>query len=1381
LTAYDASGTAGQVVRLRAMIEINNFFGVRDSIGGLPVEIWVGGSKVATVTSTSLGDNVIYDYSIPAGTTSSSLSWYAKFNGNSSYAASQSATKTITITLLDPYGVGTLEPGGVGLFNTITPANRNNLTDLANLKNNGLSTGARLVNSTDRKLIIAIHGWNPSGAPDNRLTSITTALSNRLAASSIGSDWRIIAYDWSRDASTGDQYGGPSPSGLSVQATATKVAAEKQPAILGEENATRSAERAYQHGLLIGSKLLSQIGASNLEAVHLIGHSAGSWAVYGAVRYLAANGPSTFRLQATFLDPFIPADVISGGNPEFRRSLQEAVPDYCRVGNWNAHLAEQYWAADITTATDTPYVFTRQPSTVFRTDGFAYGDANWDGHGGPIVFYVDTINSPNHAQAGGHGWKHSLAYNEPTTVTIAKASGQTDPATGSQVSFTVTFSRNVTGFGNSSSDVTLSGTAGATTASVTGNGKTYNVAVGGMSQNGTVTITIPAGAAQDDAGGGNAAASTSATVTYAGQAVAIVPSTVSLGVSEGSTASMTVKLSAAPAGSVTVSVARISGDSDLSVDFGSSHTFTSSDWDTGKIVRFRAAEDADTANGSAMFRFSASSLPNVDVTVTEQDNDGLPSAGTFQFTASNYPVNENDGTVVLTVTRTGGSSGAVSVSYATANGTATAGSDYSAASSTLSWANGDTANKTITVPILNDSTPESSETFTVALSNPTGGATLGGIASVTVTIIDTSSPAGGLVANYSFENSGVDASANRNDATATGGTYGAGAIGSAFVAGSGAYLTAPDSPSLRITGHAISIAAWVNPTQFSGSGNRRTILRKMSQSGGSGGYLFSLDNNGYPQFGFQSGVTYYEQTATTWALPLNQWTHLAVTYDGAMVRFYTNGMPAPAIAQTGDLTADSQSLAIGRLSSADASEEFVGKLDEVQLYSSLLSFSEVQSLFALGRGTIQFPSASYAVTEGAGQISLTVTRLGGSTGAVGVDFSTANGSAIAGQDYTATNGTLNWGDGDMAAKTITVSILNDSVAESSENFAVRLFSPTGGANPGSNTNAIVTILDDDNAPPAGTFQISFVTVNGAQSNPVFDLDGTTRLGSSYYGQLYVGTTAQSLSAIGGPVAFLDGAGAGFIVAGTVTGSGIAGLYGGATGVYQLRVWNSSAGSTFEAAAASGSGRFGLSQIISTTFGGTDPLGGPPRIPPDANLHSSFSVALGTPPPSITSQPVGGTTSPGTNFTLSVSASGWGALTYQWWRNGSPLADGPRVSGALTRNLTILNARRSDSGKYSVIVANAGGSVTSSNATVRILAQSALERPWRNAAGNLVIGIRDSESGLLTTADMPTLELQFSTNFTNWVTVTNAMVLTNGQFQVEVSPTAARGFYRVIER
>jgi len=77
----------------------------------------------------------------------------------------------------------------------------------------------------------------------------------------------------------------------------------------------------------------------------------------------------------------------------------------------------------------------------------------------------------------------------------------------------------------------------------------------------------------------------------------------------------------------------------------------------------------------------------------------------------------------------------VTVNYATSNGTATAGSDYTAKSGTLTFAAGVTS-KTFAIPIVKDTLDESDETVNLTLSNPTGGATLGTPDTAVLTIID---------------------------------------------------------------------------------------------------------------------------------------------------------------------------------------------------------------------------------------------------------------------------------------------------------------------------------------------------------------------------------------------------------------------------------------------------------------------------------------------------------------------------------------------------------------------------------------------------------------------------------------------------------------------
>jgi hypothetical protein len=102
-------------------------------------------------------------------------------------------------------------------------------------------------------------------------------------------------------------------------------------------------------------------------------------------------------------------------------------------------------------------------------------------------------------------------------VTINQASGQADPTNTSPINFTVVFSEPVSDF--TSSDVTLSGTAGSTTADGDWRGTTYNVAVSGMTTDGTVIASIAAGSAHDTRANANTTStSTDNTVAYDGTA-----------------------------------------------------------------------------------------------------------------------------------------------------------------------------------------------------------------------------------------------------------------------------------------------------------------------------------------------------------------------------------------------------------------------------------------------------------------------------------------------------------------------------------------------------------------------------------------------------------------------------------------------------------------------------------------------------------------------------------------------------------------------------------------------------------------------------------------------------------------------------------------------
>ena len=119
------------------------------------------------------------------------------------------------------------------------------------------------------------------------------------------------------------------------------------------------------------------------------------------------------------------------------------------------------------------------------------------------------------------------------------------------------------------------------------------------------------------------------------------------------------------------------------------------------------------------------------------------ASGPLALSSNAYSVGEADGLATITVTRSGGSvGGPVTVDYEASDGTATAGSDYAAASGTLTFGPGEVG-KTFTVPVTSDSAYEGNETIQVTLSNAGGGASVGSPAGATVTITDDdAAPAG---------------------------------------------------------------------------------------------------------------------------------------------------------------------------------------------------------------------------------------------------------------------------------------------------------------------------------------------------------------------------------------------------------------------------------------------------------------------------------------------------------------------------------------------------------------------------------------------------------------------------------------------------------------
>lgn len=124
-------------------------------------------------------------------------------------------------------------------------------------------------------------------------------------------------------------------------------------------------------------------------------------------------------------------------------------------------------------------------------------------------------------------------------------------------------------------------------------------------------------------------------------------------------------------------------------------------------------------------------------------------------------------------------------------------------------------------------------------------------------------------------------------------------------------------------------------------------------------------------------------------------------------------------------------------------------------------------------GILQFSQSSYSVTEAVynsvsgavygGIATITVERTGGSDGEVSVRYSTSDGTAAAGQDYTAASGTVIFFDG-QTSQGLDINILDDQETEGNETVNLALSNPTGGASLGSQMDAVLTIIDDEENP-----------------------------------------------------------------------------------------------------------------------------------------------------------------------------------------------------------------------------------------------------------------------------------------------------------------------------
>jgi len=388
----------------------------------------------------------------------------------------------------------------------------------------------------------------------------------------------------------------------------------------------------------------------------------------------------------------------------------------------------------------------------------------------------------------------------------------------------------------------------------------------------------------------------------------------------------------------------------------------------------------------AQEQFFAELINLVSTGVTATIADGLATATINDNDAAtvsigNTTVNEEGGFASFTVTLTGSIQEALSLSYSTANSSALAGSDYTAASGTITFPAGSLsgATQTILIPIINDLVAEPTETFSVTLSNP--------VSTANVTIAN----AQGIA-------------------------------------------TIIDNDQLNITLAGFSILE-TNATQT------QNFVVSLSAAAQEDIIISFSTTNGTAT----AGIDYTARTNVNFTIPAGA-TSLLIPVD-----------------ILGDLI-------------AEGSETFTGTISIVNANAQNVNITTASATATiLDDDSVSVAINDVTVNESEGTATFTVTLTAAVQGGLTVDYATSNSTALAGSDYTTTSGTLSFTGNAGETITITVPILNDNTAEPTEQFFVTLSNliSGGGTATISKAQGIATVLDDD----AATLTITDRTVN----------------------------------------------------------------------------------------------------------------------------------------------------------------------------------------------------------------------------------------------------------------------------------------------------------------
>lgn len=465
-----------------------------------------------------------------------------------------------------------------------------------------------------------------------------------------------------------------------------------------------------------------------------------------------------------------------------------------------------------------------------------------------------------------------------------------------------------------------------------------------------------------------------------------------------------------------------------------------------------------------------------EATLTVIDVDRAP--GQFVFSSPSYVVGEGDGSAIITVVRTNGRSGVVSVAYTTVPGTATPGLKYTSTNGVLTFADGETS-KSFAVQILEENQVEGSENLTIALSNPTGGATIFGSPSAPLTILDDdiglsfSSPAyvvnetDGAVVLTVLRLNGTNLATTVDYST----TNGTALAGSNYVATSGTLtfnvgealktITVPVLHDPRVTGNLTFSVYLANA---SGSAqlvppNPATVVVVDTDAG------LSLTNNAFSVLENATNVTFtvVRSNANTGTVTVNYTTAddtalAGVDYTATSgVLVFTNGET---------LKTFTVPIIDNKLVQPDRS--FSVNLFNPTPGAQLLDPSSATVTIIDNDAGLRFSAPTYRVMKNGVMATMGVQRIGYTNSTVAVDYATEDGTAKAGVNYFPASGSLIFTNGETQ-KTISVGVIDDNVVTGDKTVLLKLANPLGDASVVAPGAATLTIVDSNGSliVPAG--------------------------------------------------------------------------------------------------------------------------------------------------------------------------------------------------------------------------------------------------------------------------------------------------------------------------